>query len=117
MSYTLDQQIEALRWYADYAGKRFSMPFADQLRAAVATLERLQSPPNAEALEAWRIIETLTEHEADSVTFLCANPDFNDQPDHAVLCNGGWTEFVDIRFVGDTRIECLRLALAAKERS
>jgi len=61
-----------------------------------------------------RFINDLRGHEGDSVTILCNNPDFNGQPNCAILCNGEWTDYDDLRFKGDTVLQCLARASIAK---
>ena len=61
----------------------------------------------------WNIrkyIDFLRTDEADSVTLLSDNPDFNGQPNCAIECNGYWTNFEDRRFAGDTIEAALELA-------
>lgn len=71
------------------------------------------SPAVIEAVEIWATIKDLTEGEGNSVTVLCPNPDFNGQPNHAIKCNGDWTNWQDLRFAHDNRAECFRMALVA----
>lgn len=66
-----------------------------------------------DAIEILAIINALRAGEGDSVTILCDNPDFNDQPDRAILCNGDWTGWQDWRFAADTLVDCLRAAQTA----
>lgn len=66
---------------------------------------------DAEAIEIWRCIEILTDGEGDVVTVLCPNPDFNGQPNYAILCNGFWTDWKERRFADDRQIECFRSAV------
>lgn len=61
-------------------------------------------------VEIVRLIDLLRSQEGDDVTILCDNPDFNDQPNCAVVCNGDWTEYKDHRFVGDTVLDALSAA-------
>lgn len=63
--------------------------------------------------EIWQIIEALTKGEGNAVTTICANPDFNGQPNHAIDCCGDWTGWQERRFAHDDRAECFRMALAA----
>ena len=65
----------------------------------------------AEALDA---IDELRSEEGDCVTILCDNPDFHG-PNNAVVCCGGWTDWEDRRFSGDTLLEALQAAVAAKD--
>jgi hypothetical protein len=57
-----------------------------------------------------RLINELRSEEADSVTILCENPDFNGQPNSAVICNGEWTGYEDKRFAADTILDALSMA-------
>ena len=68
---------------------------------------------DAEAVEIWRAIETLTEGEGNSVNVLCPNPDFNGLPNYAIECNGDWTDWQERRFAHDSQVECFRLAIRA----
>ena len=69
--------------------------------------------PATDAVEAWRIIEQLTADEANTVTIVSGNADFNGQPNWLVICNGDWTNWQDQHFADDNRLMCLRKALAA----
>jgi hypothetical protein len=81
---------------------------------ATAALAALDLPArDADAIEIWRAIEQLTDGEGDTVTVLCANPDFNGQPNYAIICNGFWTDWQDHRFADDSQVECFRLAARA----
>ena len=66
------------------------------------------------ATEIVRLIELLRADEGDSVTLLCDNPDFNGQPNCAVVCNGDWTSWVDRRFAADTILDALSMAATEK---
>lgn len=59
----------------------------------------------------WLAIETLRQCEADSVTINCDNPE--GPPNAAIDCVGGWTDYEERRFMGDTVQECLEHAVAA----
>jgi hypothetical protein len=61
----------------------------------------------------WRIVEQLRAREASSVEILCDNADFNGQPNNAVVCNGDWTDWQNVRFTGDTIAAALGAALIA----
>lgn len=58
-------------------------------------------------------LNELRRDEGSSVTLLCDNPDFNGQPNNAVVCNGAWTNWEDRRFTGDTIGHAIRAALDA----
>lgn len=61
----------------------------------------------------WRIINKLRAGEGSSVEVLCDNPDFNGQPNNAVVCNGGWTDWQNVRFTGETVGAALGAAMVA----
>lgn len=61
-----------------------------------------------------RLIDELRRDEGDSVTFISDNPDFNGQPNCAIVCNGDWTGYEDRRFAADTILDAL--SAAATER-
>lgn len=47
------------------------------------------------------MVQELSKNEADTVTFLCPNPDPKDDEDRiAIICNGAWTNWRDMRFSG-----------------
>lgn len=52
----------------------------------------------------------LTQSEADTLTFLAANPEFTG-PNYAIECSGAWTNYEGKRFEADDLRECLDLAL------
>jgi hypothetical protein len=65
------------------------------------------------------LLEALNElraEEGSSVTLLCDNPDFNGQPNNAIICNGEWTDWQDRRFTGDDLAEAIYAALAEYRR-
>ena len=68
---------------------------------------------DAEAVEIWRAIEMLTDGVGDTVTVLSANPDFNGQPNYAIICNSFETNWQDRHFAHDSQVECFRLAVRA----
>ncbi|RWH31606.1 hypothetical protein [Mesorhizobium sp.] len=61
----------------------------------------------------WRIIQDLRAGEGSSVEILCDNPDFNGQPNNAVICCGEWTDWQEIRFTGDSIDDALGAAMVA----
>lgn len=69
-----------------------------------------------DGLAAMALIETLRADEADSVTIFADNADFGG-PNSAVECCGGWTGWLDQRFVGDNLLEALVAASIAKART
>lgn len=60
------------------------------------------------------MLNDLRRDEGDTVTLLCDNPEFNGQPNNAVECNGGWTEWQDRRFTGDTLEQAVAAAHEAR---
>lgn len=70
--------------------------------------------PNWREVEIVRLINVLRADEGDSVTILCDNPDFNGQPNCAIICNGDWTDWVDRRFAADTVLDALSMAMTEK---
>jgi len=62
-----------------------------------------------EAFEVLSLIDTLRQHEGDSVTILCDNPEFHG-PNNIIVCNGEWTDWKDVRFSGKSVLECLQKA-------
>ncbi|MGB0970383.1 MAG: hypothetical protein ACPGVG_05400 [Mycobacterium sp.] len=66
------------------------------------------------ALAEIALIDKLTEDEGHYVTIPCANPDF-DGPAFVVDAFGDWTNWEEMRFDGDTRIEALQAAVLAME--
>lgn len=65
----------------------------------------------------WRIVERLRDREGNDITIVCDNPDFNGQPNNKVICNGGWTEWEDRQFFGETISEALGAALVAYNKA
>lgn len=57
------------------------------------------------------LIDELRAQEACSVEILSDNRDFNGHKDSAVICCGGWTDYVEQRYEGDTLADALRLAV------
>lgn len=68
----------------------------------------------SKAAEIVRLIDELRADEGDSVEILCDNPDFNGQPNCAVVCCGDWTGWLHKRFAADTLLDTL--SMAATER-
>lgn len=64
----------------------------------------------SEAVRAWQFCNELRADEGSGVELLCDNPDFNGQPNNAVVCCGDWTGWDEQRFTGDTIVEALRNA-------
>lgn len=67
-------------------------------------------------LECWSIVEQLRAPEGAEVTLLCDNPDFNGQPNCAIEIVDHWTQWTTRRFTGDTMLDTLRAALAARPK-
>lgn len=86
---------------------------AETLRAvakvALATPPAAQ-PQTSRETEIVRLINELRANEGNSVTIPCDNPDFNGQPNCAVICNGDWTDWQDKRFAADTLLDALSMA-------
>ena len=68
-----------------------------------------------EKIEAWNLVESLRAVEGHSVTLLCDNPDFNEQP-NCVEVTGDWTDWQERRFVGETILDALREAHDARQK-
>lgn len=89
--------------------------------SAADELDRLTATPipdtsaGERATEIVRLIEELRKDEGDSVTILCDNPDFNGQPNSAVICNGDWTSYEDRRFAADTILDALCTAVTERK--
>lgn len=77
--------------------------------------ELLAHTARPDAGDAWAAISRLRDEEADSVTVLCDNPD--GPPNNAVKCCGFWTGFAERRFEGETILEALSRAVAAKDEA
>lgn len=67
--------------------------------------------------ETLELINTLRMDEGNSVTLMCDNPDFNGQPNCAIECCGYWTGWNERRFTGETVLEALRSAAAARREA
>jgi class 3 adenylate cyclase len=64
---------------------------------------------------AMRYIEQLRRGEGDSVTILCDDPEAETTDRRlAVVCNGGWTEWTDRRFYGESVLQCLARAITER---
>lgn len=59
-------------------------------------------------------IDELRREEGDQVSILCDNPDFNGQPNNAVVISAGWTNWQDFRVSGHTLRQALENAVAIK---
>lgn len=68
----------------------------------------------AEMIACWTFVEMLTQEEADSVTILSPNPDFNGHPGYAITVSASWTNYEDVRFEGDSLLDCLDQANRAR---
>lgn len=66
-----------------------------------------------EAIEAWSIVEQLREQEGDSVEIVHESPDFG-TPNSCIVWTTNFTQ--EHRFFGDSVLDCLRHAIAAKKR-
>lgn len=94
----------ALRDAADEAGHNMS----DEEIAALY----VDPPP----VSPWAMIEALRKDEGHSVELICDNPDFNNQPNSAVICCGDYTGWKDMLFTGDTVALALRSAYDEMQR-
>jgi hypothetical protein len=65
-------------------------------------------------VEIWTAINWLRDGPADSVTILCDNEE--PPPLNAIECNADWTGFEDMRFEGNSIMECLEKAVAEKRK-
>ena len=70
-----------------------------------------RSSPDSEIV---RLINVLRADEGDSVEILCDNPDFNGQPNCAIVCCGDWTGWLHKRFAADTLLDALSMAMVEK---
>lgn len=61
-----------------------------------------------------RLINVLRADEGDSVEILSDNPDFNGQPNCAIVCCGDWTGWLHKRFAADTLLDALSMAMVEK---
>ena len=87
--------------------------WADRLRAQLSAPADGKQAGEAVAwreVEMMRLIDFLRSQEGDEVTICCDNPDFNGQPNCAVICNGDWTGWEDRRFAADTVLDALSMA-------
>ena len=66
------------------------------------------------AAEIARLIDVLRAGEGDSVEILCDNPDFNGQPNCAIVCCGDWTGWLHKRFAADTVLDALSMAMTER---
>jgi hypothetical protein len=57
-------------------------------------------------------IEKLREHEGDSVTLLCDNPE--GPPNNAIVLCGAWSDWKDMRVEGETLLGALQEAVKNK---
>lgn len=62
-----------------------------------------------------QMIDELRRDEGDQVTILCDNPDFNGQPNNAVIVSAGWAHWQDFRVSGHTLDQALSNAVAIKK--
>lgn len=65
------------------------------------------------ALRYVELVERLRSEEYDAVTLECDNPDFGG-PACAISCCGAWTDYEPRCFNGETILECLEAAIAAR---
>lgn len=62
------------------------------------------------------LIEQLRAPEGAEVALFCDNPDFNMAPNCAIEITDDWTGWDPQRFTGDTLLDCLRAAAAARPK-
>ena len=119
----------SLAWDVEAGARACEMTCEERRKVATAALAALdqaglQIVVGWQGIETWpgtdeaatvRFINKLRADEGDCVTILCDNPDFNGQPNCAILCNGEWTDYDDLRFKGDTVLQCLTRACEAKD--
>ncbi len=90
--------------------------------ARIAALEaenaRLREPVNlceTPEVAAMRYIEQLRADEGDSVTILCDDPEADSRDKRlAVECCGAWTDWRELRFYGESVLQCLAKAITAR---
>lgn len=97
----------------------------DQRAAYEAFAAALQSVPEVAGeangcempeVAAMRYIEKLRVDEGDSVTILCDDPEAATTDKRlAVECNGGWTDWRNVRFYGESVLQCLAKAICARD--
>lgn len=91
----------------------------DTIRALILELQSLRSGNGGEVRgEAQAIvvaIDELRREEGSTVEILCDNPDFNGQPNNAVIVNADWTRYEDHRVSGHTLRGALENAVAIKK--
>lgn len=88
----------------------------DTMRSILTELQSLRtlSAAHGEAVACMAAIDELRREEGDQVTILCDNPDFNGQPNNAVVVSAGWTNWQDFRVSGHTIKGALENAVAIK---
>lgn len=69
------------------------------------------------ARETFELIDELRDGAAHSVEIVCDNDDFNGLPNCMILVCGDWTNWDDCEFRGETVLECLRAAKAARDKA
>lgn len=62
-----------------------------------------------------KAIEVLTREEGDSVTILCANPEFTGD-NYAIEVSGDWTNWDTFRYGSNTTLEALEKAILSREQ-
>lgn len=61
-------------------------------------------------------IDELTAEEANTVTIISGNADF-DGPDWIIMCKGGWTDWTELTIPGESRLQCLEKAVELKRKA
>lgn len=118
----LDQVTNELLAHGEFSSSGNSVPNARIAAQAVIDIviaalpvSQAGQPVAWREVEMMRLIHLLRTDEGDSVTLICDNPDFNGQPNCAVICNGYWTEWNDRRFAADTLLDALSMAATEKQ--
>jgi hypothetical protein len=102
--------LDALLTSSGARGRYHAFEHAD----AVAKAELLlAAKPEVAAM---RYIEILRADEGDTVTILCDDPEaWTNDKRLAVECNGGWTDWRNVRFYGESVVQCVAKAVCARE--
>jgi len=85
--------------------------------AGKAFLKEGETPSDgSDAEQVLEFLNELRKEEGSAVTIPCDNPDFNGMPNVYVDVSSDWTDFMEIRFFGDSLVEALKKAAKAKEK-
>lgn len=91
----------------NFEGRKGSIGFSPRHWSAAVARHLSVSLGDLDKIKCWNLVEALRATEGNAITLVCDNPDFNGQPNNAVVCNGDWTKWNDTRFTGDTILEAL----------